>query len=250
MIVHFARKADLGVYCPNPRYTYELTKAGFKGKEVWVIPEWEGNLNLTARIEWLAGTFSGIPLVIDVFEGGENPTPSVKMTIADLEQIMRIGNVTAIRIPELISWYLDREIDDSNVWIDWVHSMFDFALSHNLNVYWSEWKLGPYIEPLTNATLAGYEDKITYLYQTNNQYQHPMIGYVVARQYPHWGASVQGWWVDKQDAPHDNLPLRYVELYATLARNLGAETIEFEPYWYFFENGEPKASSYAMWSII
>jgi len=32
---------------------------------------------------------------------------------------------------------------------------------------------------------------------------------------------------------------------------MGAEIIQFEPYWYFFDiNGEPLEAMYTMWSII
>jgi hypothetical protein len=146
---------------------------------------------------------------------------------------------------------MGRNITNPVAWIGWVQSTFDFALSHGLKIYWSDWKLGPDIDELTNATLAGYEDKITRLYQTNNQYQHPLIGYEISQEYPHWGASVQSWWVDKNNTAHYDLPIDYVEQYATLARNMGAETIQLEPYWYFFDsNGNPKENMYAIWSII
>ena len=254
MIVHFAEKGDSSniiSHCPNPAYTYNLTKAGFAGKEVWVIPELEGNQNLTARCEWLAENFTGIPVVIDAFEGGDKQTPSVMLSTADIEQIMKVANVTTIRIPELISWYMGHNMTNPAAWTDWVQDTIDFALNHNLRIYWSEWKTGSDIEELTSITLAGYEDTVTRLYQTNNQYQHPLIGYEITQVYSHWGASVQSWWVDENNGPHYDLPLEYVELYANLARNMGAEIIQFEPYWYFFDiNGEPLEAMYTMWSII
>jgi hypothetical protein len=253
--MHFVEKGANSTFghCPDPRYTYELTKAGFAGKEVWVIPEYDGNLNLTKRMEWFAENFTGIPVVIDVFEGGNNTSPNVMLTIADLEQIMSVANVTAIRFPEVISWYMSANetspVDFPNMYV-WVHDMMDFALNKNLKIYWSEWKLGDDIEELTNETLAGYEDKITYLYQTNNQYQHPLIGYSYAHELPHWGASVQSWYVDDQDEDIWDLPVDIVAKYAMLARNMGAETIEFEPYWYFIEYGVPLEPIQIMWSII
>lgn len=253
VIVHFAERPNIAPvsHCPNPGYTYALNKAGFAGKEVWVIPEYEANLNLTQRIEWLKENFTGIPIVIDMFEGGNNSSPNVMLTIEDLEQIMAVANVTAIRFPELLSWYMN--INNTNpmaVPEDWVHSIFDFAIAHGLKIYWSEWKLGTDVEKLANSTLAGYEDKITYLYQTNNQYQIPLIGNSYAHEFQHWGASVQSWWVDEQNNTRYDLPVDIVAEYATLARNMGAETIEFEPYYYFFENGEPLEPIQSMWSII
>lgn len=216
-----------------------------------MIPERNGNLNLTKRLEWLAENFTGIPVVIDVFEGGNNPSPNVMLSIANLEKIMSVANVTAIRFPEVISWYMKaNETRLVTVPIAWIQDMFDFAIRNNLKIYWSEWKLGNDIEVLTNATLAGYEYKITYLYQTNNQYQHPLIGYSYAHELPHWGASVQSWYVNAQNETKFDLSVDIVAEYATLARNMGAETIQFEPYWYFIENSEPLESIIIMWSII
>jgi len=254
VIVHFAEKGENSNFshCPDPRYTYELTKADFEGKEVWVIPEWEGNFNLTARCGWLEENFTGIPVVIDPFEGGDNPTPNVMLSTADLKQIMSVANVTAIRFPEVLSWYMRaNETHPVNIPIAWIHDMFDFAISKNLKIYWSEWKLGNDIETLTNVTLAGYEDKITYLYQTNNQYQHPLIGYSYAHEFPHWGASVQSWYVNDQNETKSDLPIETVKEYAMLARNMGAEIIQFEPYWYFFDNsGAPRKVTHVLWATI
>lgn len=251
VIMHFAERPDLNINCPDPHDTYELIKDRFAGKEVWVIPEYNGNKNSTKRVEWLAENFAGISVVIDVFEGGDESSPRVMLSIADLEQIMSVAHMTAIRFPEVISWYMNaNETSPVNVPIEWIHDIIDFALSKNLKIYWSEWKLGKDIEVLTNATLAGYEDKISYLYQTNNQYQHPLIGYSYAHEFPHWGASVQSWYVTAQDEDRSDLSVDIVAKYALLARNMGAETIQFEPYSYFLENGEPLEPMLRIWSII
>jgi len=253
VIVHFAERPNTQPVssCPNPSYTYGLTKAGFASKEVWVLPEYDANLNLTQRTAWLRDNFKEIPIVVDVFEGGFNPTPNVMLSLGDLEQIMAIVNVTAIRFPEVLSWYMNiNSTTPMPVPVAWVHNMFDFAMSHNLKIYWSDWKLGNDLEALTNKTLAGYEDKITYLYQTNNQYQIPLVGYSYAHQFQHWGSSVQSWYVDEQNNTRWDLTVNTVAEYLTLARNMGAQTIEFEPYFYFYNNGEPLGPMEIMWSII
>lgn len=253
VIVHFAERPNTkpASSCPDPIYTYELNKVGFRGKEVWVIPEYDANLNLTQRTLWLGANFKDIPVVIDVFEGGYNPTPNVMLSIGDLEQIMSVANVTAIRFPEVVSWYMNINYTTPIAVPEaWIHSMFDFALSHDLKVYWSEWKLGNDVEALTNSVLAGYEDKITYLYQTNNQYQIPLVGYGYAHEFRHWGASVQSWFVDEQGNTRWDLNVGNVAEYLTLARNMGPETIELEPYFYFFKNGEPLGQMEVMWSIM
>lgn len=221
---------------------------------VWVIPEYDGNTNMAARLEMLTQNFTGIPVVIDVFEGGNRTQPNVMLNEAELERIMNSADVKAVRFPEVISWYMQanrtRPIPFPK---EWIHRMLDFALSKGLRVYWSEWKLGTDIEEITNETLAGYEDKITYLYQTNNPWEIPLIGNCYAHEFPHWGASVQSWYkVHPNDTEEkDDLDTDIVSEYAKLARNMGAETIQFEPYWYFFDNNsEPLDTMEKMWELI
>jgi len=257
VIVHFSEKGDgSDVHCPYPHYAYELCKQRFAGKSVWVIPEYDGNMDMTARLEMLTQNYTDILVCIDAFEGGDNASrPNVRLSIRELEQIMSVADVRAIRFPEVISWYMranDTNTEPVPFPIEWIHEMLDFALSKGLRIYWSEWKLGNDIEKITNETLAGYEDKITYLYQTNNQYQIPLIGISYAHEFPHWGASVQSWYVDPITGIHKwDLPLDVVADYAKLARNMGAETIQFEPYWYFFNNNsEPKETMEKMWELI
>lgn len=36
-----------------------------------------------------------------------------------------------------------------------------------------------------------------------------------------------------------NMPIGMLIQHAFTARDLGAEVLQFEPYWYFFDNGEP-----------
>lgn len=209
---------------------------------------------MTALLEMLKQNFTGIPVVIDAFEGGKNPAPNVMRSIKELEQIMEVADVKAIRFPEVISWYMATNetrlpIETTN----WIHQMFDFALDRSLRVYWSEWKLGDDIEKITKEVLAGYEENITYLYQTNNPWEYPLIGNSYAHEFSHWGASVQSWYKDDPRASEekDDLPLSIVAEYAKLARNMGAETLQFEPYWYFFNNSsEPMKTMEKMWEII
>jgi hypothetical protein len=254
VIVHFSEKGDSSdVHCPNPHYAYEPCKQGFAGKVVWVIPEYDGNTNMDARLDMLTQNFTGIPVVIDIFEGGNKTEPNVMLNEADLEKIMTVADVKAVRFPEVISWYMQANRTRPVPFpIEWIHKMLDFALSKGLRIYWSEWKLGTDIEKITNETLAGYEDKLTYLYQTNNQYQIPLIGISYTHEFPHWGASVQSWYVDPVTGEHkSDLAVDIVAEYAKLARNMGAETIQFEPYWYFFDNrSEPLGTMGRMWEII
>jgi hypothetical protein len=79
------------------------------------------------------------------------------------------------------------------------------------------------------------------------------IGNCYAHESPHWGASVQSWYkVHPNDTEErDDLDIDIVAEYAKLARNMGAETVQFEPYWYFFDNSsEPKETMEKMWELI
>jgi len=47
------------------------------------------------------------------------------------------------------------------------------------------------------------------------------------------------------------MPDYVMEERTLLARNMGAEIIQFEPYVYFFDNfGEPKEVMLTMWSVV
>ena len=237
-------------HCRNVTYAYEQIKNGFAGHEVLVSPEFEGNHNWTKTREWLATNFSGVPIVVDVFEGGfyKLPHPNVMMNITELKQVMAVANVTAIRFPELISWLMNQTSPNVFIPTAWVHDIFDFAISNNLRIIWSEWKLGNNVEALTNSILAGYEEKITYVSQTNNEFQHPVIGFLYAMQFPNWGASLQSWYWETNGFGNNNgMPISEFVQHTLIARNLGAQIIMFEPYWYFFDNGEPRDIVNAIW---
>jgi hypothetical protein len=36
------------------------------------------------------------------------------------------------------------------------------------------------------------------------------------------------------------MPASLLVQHALAAKNIGADILQFEPYWYFFDNGEPK----------
>jgi hypothetical protein len=47
------------------------------------------------------------------------------------------------------------------------------------------------------------------------------------------------------------MPVDLMVEHTVLARNMGAEIIQFEPYWYFFDNyGEPLETMQTIWSAI
>jgi len=58
--------------------------------------------------------------------------------------------------------------------------------------------------------------------------------------FQHWGGSVQAWhWTTRYNNSDPlNMPISLLIQQALSAKNIGAEVIEFEPYWYFFDNGQ------------
>ena len=255
-MVHICEKgpaSDFG-HCPNVTYTYEQIKDGFAGYEVLVVPEFEGNLNWTKTSEWIKGNFSGVPIIVNVFEGGNEslPKPNVMMSLEELEQVMEIADVEGIRFAELISWYMNQTYPNVSIPTVWVHQLFDLAIDNNLRIIWSDWKLGYDVEEWTNSTLSGYEDKITYVYQTNNEFQHPVIGFLYAMQFPNWGASVQSWyWQAIGCGKETEMPVYLIVEHSLISRNMEAQIIMFEPYWYFFDdNGTARYAMYSIWETI
>lgn len=105
--------------------------------------------------------------------------------------------------------------------------------------------------PLLNSTINGCEDIVTVVYQTNNEYDKTYVGFLCATQFEHLGASVQSWYADSETGEDCyDLPTETVAECAKLVRNMGAETIQIEPYWHFYENGQPKNEALTLWSVI
>ena len=77
---------------------------------------------------------------------------------------------------------------------------------------------------------------------TNSGEAEPAFGFLdLDEMFEHWGASIQPWyWDTRYDEELLDMPIKLILLHTLLAESTGAEIIQFEPYWYFFnyENGE------------
>ncbi len=252
VVMHGCIKEGENISLPDVLSTYQRLRDGFAPYEVLILPEYDGNRNWTKTLQWISTDFGGVPICLSVFEGGNEswPNPNVELTIAEIEQAMAVSDVRMVRFAEMISWYMNssRSIFDA---IDDARSVLEFCRSKNLKVLWNEWKISDDVLPFLNDTLFGFEDIVTLGYQTNNEFDEAFIGFLYASQFEHWGASVQSWYVDEAtgDDRWDLFIDKLVE-YAILARNMGAEIIQFEPYWYFFDYGEPLEAMYTLWSRI
>jgi hypothetical protein len=217
---------------------------------VLILPEYNGNLDWTETLRWISTNFSGVPICLSVFEDGNEswPNPNVKLTAVEIEQAMVASDVRMVRFAEMISWYLGA---NRTFPIDEVRSVLEFCRSKDLKVLWNEWKISVDVLPFLNETLYGFEDLVTVVYQTNNGFDEPFIGYLFSTQFEHWGASVQSWyWEEHGKGDKDKMPIDTMVEHALLSRNMGTEVIQFEPYWYFFDSGEPLETMHIMWSII
>ena len=250
IIMHGCIKTDSNISLPDVAYTYQKLCEGFAPYEVLILPEYNGNLNWTETLQWISTNYTGVPICLSVFEGGADklPNPNVQLTIEEIKQAMAVSDVQMVRFAEMISWYMNANITFP---IDKVRDTLDFCRSNNLKVLWSEWKISYDVYPKLNDTISGFEDIVTFVYQTNNGYNEPFIGYLYANQFEHWGASVQSWyWKEHGHGDETAMDPLLMINHTILARNMGAEIVQFEPYWYFFADGEPLETIRTMWSII
>ena len=256
VIMHGCIKTDSNVSLPDVAYIYQKLRDGFAPYEVLILPEYNGNLNWTETLQWISTNFTGIPICLSVFEGGSEklPNPNVKLTIAEIEQALEVSDVRMVRFAEMVSWYVNASNALPNVDfpIDEVRDILEFCRSKNLKVLWNEWKISDDVLLRLNSTLDGFEDIVTFVYQTNNEFDDPFIGFLQATQFKHWGASIQSWyWEEHGYGLESDMPVDLMVEHTLLARNMGAEIIQFEPYWYFFDNyGEPLETMQTIWSAI
>ena len=253
VIMHACIKPDSNISLPEVAHTYQKLRDGFEPYEVLILPEYNGNLNWTETLLWISTDFAGVSICFSVFEGGNEsfPDPNVKLSIEEIEEAMAVSDVRMVRFAEMISWYLKaNETQPVTFPLDEVRNVLEFCKSKNIKVLWSEWKISDNVLTLLKDIIDGYEDSVTVIYQTNNEFDAVFVGYLYATQFRHWGESVQSWWVDEKGEDRSDLPSETVVEYAKLARNMGAEIIQFEPYWYFFDNGEPLEPMYSIWAAI
>lgn len=235
LAVHVSHK-DIGLL-PNATYTYDLIRNGTV-YDVYLLPELEGNLNATAMDEWILANFKGIPVVYPVFEGGFNSNPNLMQGVDQIIRAIASGvDVRMVRLAEIVSWHMD---NNQTFPSEYVKGILDYCKQRGLPVLWSEWKISDDAMEIWMEALEGYEDIVTVTFQTNDEFDQPIIGYMKVNGFPHWGASVQAWYYETQDLGRmEDMPARLMGWHAMLAKNMGAELIQIEPYWYFFDDGEP-----------
>ncbi len=238
-------------HTPDVNYTYQKILNSSAPYEVLLLPEFEGNLNWTETFEWISSNFTGIPIVLSVFEGGDAklPNPNVMLTVAEIQQALSAFDVRMIRLAEMISWYMEQ---NQTFPIAYVSSVLDFCRQYNVEVLWSEWKVGDDVIPKLQDYIAGFEDLVTVLYQTNSEFNEPLEGFMEMSTFQHWGASIQNWYWPEQHygSSEMDMPSSMVIRHVQTATSMGAEVLQFESFRYFFDNGEPRDIVNATWVAI
>ena len=241
LVFHVCEKGEGYIWgrLPNANYTYNQILGLSNGTyEVLLLPEYKGNLNWTETLAWLKSNFSGIPLSLSIFEGGPNEAPNLRLTVTEILDAASALDVRELRIGEIVSWHIEHGLPFP---VDWVRGVLSFARLADLRVVWSEWKVGDNVFRQVKNYINGFEDVVTVAFQTNSGDLEPAEGFkLVSDLFPHWGGSIQSWyWNTRKLGNETAMPASLFAQHTLEAGNMGAEILQFEPYWYLFDNGEP-----------
>jgi hypothetical protein len=259
LIFHISQKSpsDYWAQVPNVTDTYSRTVALFNGTyNVLFLPEYYGHTNWSEELAWLRNNFggtNGVPIALDVFCGGDGASPTPQLSIADIETALACCNVKYLRISEVVSWHLEHNLPFPT---DYVTSILQLCRSKGLGLVWTEWKPDnlPGIQTFTaiQRYIIGYEDIVTVSFSTNSGILEPIQGYTeLCAQFQHWGASVQAWyWTTRYGGNPADMPVSVLLQHTLEARNMGAELIEFEPYWYFYNEGQPNQNMKQLQTLL
>jgi cell division protein FtsL len=252
LIFHVSEKGEgyAWGHLPNVNYTYNQILKLNNGKyDVLLLPEYEGDQNWTETFAWLKQNFANIPIVLSVFAGGSNNSPIRQLTVDQISEAVTALNVRELRIGEIVSWYMSHFLAFP---ADYVKSLLNFTRVHGLKLQWSEWEVDYGVFQRIQTYIAGFEDIVTVTFQTNNKEVEPWDGFLSASgMFQHWGGSIQSWyWQERGYGSEFDMPTSVLLEHALAARKLGAEILEFEPYWYLFDNGEPRENLQLLMTVL
>ena len=224
---------------PNVTYTYnQILNLAKSSYEILLLPEYKGNLIWTETLAWLRNNFGEIPISLSIFEGGSGNVPNLKLDVAQISDAVASLDVRELRIGEIVSWHIEHGLPFP---VDWVRGVLSFARLVDLKVVWSEWKVGDNVFRQVKDYTDGFEDLVIVAFQTNSGDLEPASGFeLVSNLFPHWSGSIQSWYWDTRGLGNEtDMPISLFAQHALEARITGAELLQFEPYWYLFNNGEP-----------
>ncbi|MGD6851149.1 MAG: hypothetical protein ACQCN6_03720 [Candidatus Bathyarchaeia archaeon] len=267
IVYHVSEKTsqEFMVHMPNVHGVYEQILAVNEGKvsDVVLLPEYNAHTVWADEAAWITANFQGIPVMIDCAGGWDT---AQYVTPERLQDLIAAGvQIPWIRIAELVSYYeewLHLPFPD-----DYVIGLLQFCKSNGIKVYFCEWKIAAFDKVL--QVIAGYEDIVTVGFKTNSGDMEPAVAfkYLVDKlrassPYPeHWGATIESWYWETRHrglSAHpeaniwnpDNMPVSYMVCHMQEAASMptvwysGAELLQFEAYWWFFEHttGKPRES--------
>jgi hypothetical protein len=217
---------------------------GNKYANVLCLPEYNGNEVYADVLDWVTDNFggqSGIPICLNVFEGGPYSDHVVcQYANEQIQAFMAVANIKWVRIFEVISWYIAHEQEFPTTY---VANLLDFCAANNLKVIWTEYKVDHVFQDI-QTYISGHESIVYVGFATNSGEYEPYQGWKHVKDlgFTHCAASVQSWyWETRHRASEysaindpQNMPAAWMVQHACLARDMEVEAIEFEPYWYFF----------------
>jgi hypothetical protein len=226
-------------HAPDVQAIYQQILVAEQGKyPVCVIPEYNTNEDFDKLLSFLTQFEDPypIPIMLNVFAS----PPNMLVSVEQIQKAMSASNVTWLRISELVGYYREKGLPFPT---EWLQSILKFCREQNLKLFWTEWDTATF--DAVRSAIKDYEDIVTVSFSTNSPTE-PYVGFNLIKGLAHWGASIQAWyWVVRHGHDPDTLMDMPVELmveHSLLAENQGAEVLQFEPYWYFFDNGVARPS--------
>ena len=267
-IVHHVceKTSGLIVHVPDVDAVYQQILSANKGKyEVLLLPEYNGHENWAEELAWITSNFGGeegIPIMLDTFGGGSGESPTPMLSTSQISDARSASNVQWLRFAEVISWHLEHAQPFPTAY---VAEILSYCRTNGLKLFWAEWKIDYALGTewavrtfdLVKELIEGYEDTVVVGFKTNSGDLEPAAGfkYLADMGFLLFGATVESWYWETRHRTGiwepssglenpDNMPISWMIRHAQEARDLGAELIQFEPYWYFFEHNTGKARAY------
>jgi len=162
-----------------------------------------------------------------------------KLTLEQIDQIRTVCPLQTLRIHEAISYY--RDYLNIPFPTDYVREICNYAQNNKLSIFWNEWDINTY--PQIAQIIEGYENTVHVSFGTNANYIEPIDGFNHLKGFTKRAASIQSWyWYERQDrtpGTEMDMPPELMRQHTLEALRAGCTIIQYEPYWYFFDNITP-----------
>jgi hypothetical protein len=254
IVYHVCENEEIGnvtMHVPNVTDVYQQILTANKNTypNILLFPTYAGTWE--DELAWLTSNFggaNGIPIMLEVFYSvNRTENPVCSLTTTQISAAMEVSNVKWLRFAEVVSRHIEYDLTFPD---EYVKTILSLCRDHNLKLFWTEWKAGTFEDVKTH--ISGFEDIVTVSFSTNSQEKEPADGFAHVRGlFVHWGGSVQSWYYETRhrletgteidEGESRNMPISLLIDHALLCRKMGAEVIQFEPYWYFFGDTDGKA---------